>query len=256
MAVEALKDGQDGDLLIVGDGNQGLYRNRSFTWNEVGVQAAGRTLHRNLDLDKCYRSTREIMELASRFAHADAAQNAEDGVAAMAIDPSCSQRHGPNPMVLHCDSREDEIERTIQVARELMNGSFHGQPVDPPLEPQEIGILYARAQKNEKSLLPDLVKRLGSLGIPAIWLNENGQARNRAGEAEAKILTIHSSKGLQFRAVILIWADQLPSGFADSDPRIESRQFLVALTRAEEFLTVLHSGRSDFVERVRAATNP
>ena len=37
----ALKEPDDGDLLIVGDGSQSLYRRRSFTWREAGVNAVG-----------------------------------------------------------------------------------------------------------------------------------------------------------------------------------------------------------------------
>jgi superfamily I DNA and RNA helicase len=33
----ALKEPETGDLLIVGDGNQSLYRRRDFTWADAGI---------------------------------------------------------------------------------------------------------------------------------------------------------------------------------------------------------------------------
>ena len=59
----ALKEADDGDLLIVGDGSQSLYRRRNFTWKEAGVNAVGRTINTRFDLDKNYRNTQEILKL-------------------------------------------------------------------------------------------------------------------------------------------------------------------------------------------------
>src|SRR5262249_5687095 len=39
----ALREPETGDLLIVGDGNQALYRRRVFSWKDAGIHAQGRT---------------------------------------------------------------------------------------------------------------------------------------------------------------------------------------------------------------------
>ncbi len=39
--VAALKDSENGDLLIVSDKSQSLYQRRNFTWKSVGVKAQG-----------------------------------------------------------------------------------------------------------------------------------------------------------------------------------------------------------------------
>jgi len=67
----ALKEPDDGDLLIVGDGSQSLYRRRRFTWREAGVHAVGRTLNSRFDLDKNYRNTQEILKIAAEFVSVD-----------------------------------------------------------------------------------------------------------------------------------------------------------------------------------------
>ena len=42
--IAAMKDPEEGDLIIVADGNQGLYKPESFKWIDVGVKARGRVI--------------------------------------------------------------------------------------------------------------------------------------------------------------------------------------------------------------------
>ena len=65
--LEALTDPLDGDLLIVCDGNQGIRLIDSVSWKSIGIKAQGRTIHQLFDLDRNYRNTREILQLASHF---------------------------------------------------------------------------------------------------------------------------------------------------------------------------------------------
>ena len=65
-----MKEPDDGDLLIVGDGSQSLDRRRSFTRREAGVTAMGRAINTRFDFDKNYRDTREIMRVAADFVSA------------------------------------------------------------------------------------------------------------------------------------------------------------------------------------------
>jgi ATP-dependent exoDNAse (exonuclease V) beta subunit len=82
-----------------------------------------------------------------------------------------------------------------------------------------------------------------------VWLH--GAERDRVTEAGIKIQTIHASKGLQYRAVILLWADRLPRSFPDLDPAEDAKLMYVALTRAEDYLFITHSEQSSFIERIR-----
>jgi superfamily I DNA/RNA helicase len=69
-------------------------------------------------------------------------------------------------------------------------------------------------------------------------------------EPGIKIQTIHGSKGLQYRAVIVLWADRLPRSFPDIDPDEDPKLMYVALTRAEDYLFISHSEPSDFIDRI------
>lgn len=69
--LEAMKKRYDGELIIVGDGSQGLYPRGKVSWKQIGINAQGRTIHKKFDLDKNYRNSREILELAASFANSD-----------------------------------------------------------------------------------------------------------------------------------------------------------------------------------------
>jgi superfamily I DNA/RNA helicase len=68
-----------------------------------------------------------------------------------------------------------------------------------------------------------------------------------------KILPMRSARGLQFRIVLLLWADQLPSPFESRDDGIDRSLLYVAMTRAEDMLVILHSGCSSYVEELYRA---
>jgi superfamily I DNA/RNA helicase len=65
---------------------------------------------------------------------------------------------------------------------------------------------------------------------------------------------MHSARGLQFRIVLLLWADLLPSNFKGRGGDVDRGLLYVAMTRAEEMLVILHSGSSPYVEEIYRAT--
>ena len=68
-----------------------------------------------------------------------------------------------------------------------------------------------------------------------------------------KILPMHSARGLQFRIVLLLWVDLLPSPFKSGDNGTDRGLLYVATTRAEDMLVILHSGKSPYVDELYRA---
>jgi superfamily I DNA/RNA helicase len=64
---------------------------------------------------------------------------------------------------------------------------------------------------------------------------------------------MYSARGLQFRIVVLLWADLLPSPFKSRGDDIDRGLLYVAMTRAEDMLVILHSGSSSYVEELYRA---
>lgn len=242
-----MKDPIDGDLLIVGDGSQGLYKRNKVSWKQLGIQASGRTQY----LEKNYRNTRPIIALATRFAnkHGD---GDEDGLTAPTVNPEkCIRLTGSEAVLLTKQNKQDEVDRVVRVVGDLLNGQWFGDSITP-LRPDQIGILYRMDHGIIDSLREKLRARRPS--CPVVWLTEKGKnAKGRVGETGVKILTIHSSKGLQFKGVILLFAGDCPADFSDSSEEEERSLFYVALTRAEDYLAISCSKKSKFIEEIQAA---
>jgi len=138
--LKAMKDPINGEMLIIGDGRQGLYGRRKISWKQLGIQAQGRTRY----LEQNYRNTRPILELASLFAIKDS-ETDEDYLQSPPVDPSKSMRiQGFKPVLLKSRSQKEEIAKAVQVIDGLLTGHWFNQTIEP-LKPSDIGVLYPRA---------------------------------------------------------------------------------------------------------------
>lgn len=250
----ALSDPEDGDLLLAGDGCQNLYR-KKFTWSSVGIKASGRILREKYNLHRNYRNSREIATLA-RDVMTGALKGHEGKDAALPAlvgDPSISPRQTRlKPVLWKCLTREAECEGALGLVMMLLKGGWPESEPFSPLRPEEIAILYP--QKAHLDLIERLKNTLESQGIPNSWLSQPFNPKsyrvpdtNRSG---VKIQTIHSSKGLQYRAVVLIWADALSSSM-HLDEESEAQLMYVACTRAEDFLGILHSKQTSLLSSLK-----
>ena len=249
--LEALKDPENGDLLIVCDGNQGIRPIGTISWKSVGIKAKGRTSRQAYDLDRNYRNTEGILKLASHFT-SENIKNNEDSICVVPVDPGHAMRKGPRPMLYKCKSHTDECRKILYIVKRLLEGkaTLNDEPVT--LLPQEIGILYHGILKKEKDLFNEFIAEL-SKTCPVTWLNnQDTDSRTKIFERSLKVQTVHSSKGLQYRVIILMWADMFePHTPVDHD--MEQRLLYVALTRASDILIVTCSKKNEFIERMIAS---
>src|SRR5262249_50062894 len=117
----AMKDPNDGDLLIVGDRRQGIRGPRSVVWSAVGISARGRTASAKFDLDKNYRNSRDILELAASSAQEQAAVRDEDRFGLVAVDPAKALRStGAPPVLIRSGNRPEECRTVIGIVRRLL----------------------------------------------------------------------------------------------------------------------------------------
>jgi hypothetical protein len=247
-AIKSLKDPVNGELLVVGDGSQGVYGQKRISWRQLGIQAQGRTKY----LEHNYRNTRPILELASLFSVKNS-DGDEDCLRAPLVDPAKSKRpSGKKPMLLKSRTREEEVAKTVQVIRDLLDGHWFGMSIKPVV-PNEIGVLYRHAGGDNHHCIEKLQASLKVLdqGVKSVWLSErNAKARHRIGEEGVKIMTMHAAKGLQFRAVIVLFAHECPANFPNKDVSEERCLFYVALTRPEDFLVISSSRPSPFISEM------
>ncbi|MBE7157411.1 MAG: AAA family ATPase [Rhodospirillales bacterium] len=253
----AMKNPADGDLLIVGDGNQGVYRRGKVSWKALGIQASGRTISGRFHLDRNYRNSREIATLAQAFASYERPAD-EDTVETLPLEVAkCPRTTGLPPLLLKEAGHQAECSRAVALVQDLLTGRLAGNKLDEPLLPEQIGILYRRIARVDQALFARFLDELQAVA-PVCWLNakDDPQARRRVLEPGVKVQTIHASKGLQYRAVILLWAGDMPYVPPQSqhDAAAERRLFYVGLTRAEDLLmlTASSSDRSAFISEVES----
>ena len=96
---------------------------------------------------------------------------------------------------------------------------------------------------------------LNSLGVPHLLMAEQpGKRAYDPRKPRINILTVQSSKGLEFQSVILIGLGQLDA--SETKTAHHMKLLFVGMTRAKERLMITASGRNEFTERLGAMTGP
>jgi len=214
-------------MMILGDAAQTLYT-RVFSWEQVGTQTKVRTA----TLRKNYRNTRQIAESAAQLM----LQNTLMRSSGEYINPEWTQRQGSFPIVIKALSKYNQIELVRNRILDLVS--------DLTFRLSDFAVLCRTNDTCEKCR--DDLERAG---LRTVHYKDNDFDML---EERIKILTIHSSKGLEFPVVFLLGLteDELPwrhdSRFVDEDEEEvqlyiedERRLCYVGMTRAAEALYLL-----------------
>lgn len=241
--VAALKDPQNGDLLVVSDGSQSLYKRRKFTWKSVGIKAQGRSerLHQN------YRNTQEILTAAwSVVKPVSGEVTIEDDVTFPIVEPSAALRRGVKPTLHLAKSKGEAVEALIERVRSLSESGY---------APGDIAILYRWYREKDKELFDEMLKRLDDLGLRSYWITETDETKRDYSVTQPgiRIITSLSSLGLEFKAILLLWVEQ----FADccnsdvEEASMARRQLYVSMTRAQDELHLFGSGSTRILKELQ-----
>ncbi|MGH8111860.1 MAG: 3'-5' exonuclease [Rhodanobacteraceae bacterium] len=225
-------------LLILYDDAQNIYGHagrRKTTWKSLGVQAQGRTTILRIN----YRNTLEILSLARTFAHDLLTERADDDDGIPLVAPESAGRRGPVPELARAADARDEIRLLIEAVQDEHS---HGTPW------HGMAVIYRNQWEGDM-----LAKALAAAEIPCSQAKGTGKHDLFADGDTVKLVTMHSSKGLEFPYVIIPGLGALPRpGENGSD---EARLLYVAMTRATEQLLLLHHTESVFTRRIRASIN-
>lgn len=206
-------------LFIALDSSQNIYRRR-ISWRSLGIQIAGRTkvLKRN------YRNTRGILSAAyAMIQELDAAEAVPGDLVSSLIVPDQALREGPGPELACLDSAQ----AVRQHAKDWI-----GARLARGIPPGDILVLGHNRLGMEK-----FAGWLEEQKIPASFLPE------RRTDGTVGVSTIHSSKGLDARHVLILNAHEL-DGLKTRD---EARRLLyIGMTRARDELCV-SSARASWV---------
>lgn len=222
-------------LLVLFDDAQSIYegpKKRRFTFASVGIEARGRTTILKLN----YRNTAEILAVARAFAQdlLKSHQNAEDE--APLVQPISAGRHGPVPLLVDLPSAGKEADF---VAERLEAGHKTG------IAWMDMAVVYHYRHAGER-----IAEALKRRRIPTDAQQLSNGVFDPAQDS-VKLVTMHSSKGLEFPLVCIPGLDGMPDKRLDAAE--QARLLYVAMTRATHELVLTHVGESAFTARVREA---
>jgi hypothetical protein len=225
-------------LLVLYDDAQNIYGNadrRKISWKSLGVQAQGRTTILKLN----YRNTLEILSVARVFANELLDSRDDDGDGVPLIAPESAGRRGALPELVRTDTARAQLD--VLIAR-LRDEHAHGRPYS------DMAVLFRNQWEGEK-----LHEALQRIDIPSRLADSTGKQTLFVVEDSVKLVTMHSSKGLEFPFVIIPGLGSLPKpGQSEAD---EARLLYVAMTRATEHLLLIHHDDSVFSKRIRDSIN-
>lgn len=219
-------------LLVLYDDAQSIYqkKRRRFNFASVGIQAQGRTSILKLN----YRNTAEVLALAMHCAQGLLADRPATDDQMQAVQPFSAGRRGPLPVLLQAANVREEAERVAErIALALADGRA----------PDEVAVLFRTRQR--MVLVAAALQRRGiavqSMATPGfrafVW-----------SRPSVRLMTLHSSKGLEFPLVVIAGLDALPWKGEPLDE--ELRLLYVGMTRATHELVLSAAGTSPMVQRV------
>jgi hypothetical protein len=223
-------------LLVLYDDAQSINRRKArlgFSFAEVGIQARGRTTILRMN----YRNTAQIMAVACEFARdlLSAKEAEEDAIPLVA--PQSAGRSGSLPELRSFAGAEAELAYVVERARALHAAGTAWK---------DMAILFRYTRQGER-----FAQTLGHAGIPYDLLGSTQTKQFLLANDSVKILSMHSSKGLEFPVVFLPYLDAMPA--PSQEVAAEAKLLYVAMTRAMERLHMSHHASSVFVDRLRAA---
>jgi hypothetical protein len=231
-------DPNTNSLLVLYDDAQNIYgqaNRKKISWKSLGVQAQGRTTILKLN----YRNTLEILSVARGFANELLLERSEEDDGIPLVAPESAGRRGALPELIRVERMEDQLPAIIQRLRDERTS---GRRLS------DMAVIFRNGWEGEK-----LHEALQRADIPSQLAEGNGNSSLFVVDDTVKLITMHSSKGLEFPLVIIPGLGSLPK--PGKDEAEEARLLYVAMTRATERLVLIHHEDSIFSQRIRNAIN-
>jgi superfamily I DNA/RNA helicase len=231
--VTQMIDPTSNSLLLLYDDAQSIYGKKrpiNFSFKSVGIQAQGRTTILRVN----YRNTNEILDCAYSFAKEVLAPIDADEDSVPLVKPEMAGRHGATPKVVRLGSLKAEAK---YIAEQL--SSLHAQSTPW----NQMAILYKAG-----FIAAEITHALDEMKVPYDWLSDRDSKRFNSLRDSVKIMTLHSSKGLEFPVVAIAGLGFMP--YKEEEAADDARLLYVAMTRATEHLMMTANRNSVFVQRL------
>jgi len=229
-----------GDLVISVDSCQDLYRRRS-SWKSLGIKASGRTRY----LKRVYRNTVEIFDFTQRF------KGETPGIEQqLALLPFDFAFHGAPPKLYQFGNPQEIEDFVIDDLKKCVEQEDYKR--------SEIGIIYDdkvygpdRFAYDNRALPMSILKKLETSGIPSTWVSQDVRSKEMYDITTDRIslISIHSSKGLDFDLVYLMGIDHIRPTEATTENL--TSLIYVAMTRARYRLVIPYVTETEFIVHLK-----
>jgi len=217
-------------VLLLYDDAQSIYKKTAldFSLSSVGIHARGRTTILRIN----YRNTDEILDYAYRFAKHYLAPADSDEDHIPLIEPHSAGRHGPKPYLKHLASFDEEVRYLAHTLKRLNENGMQWLDMCITYRSHWMGELLQAAFEEAS--------------IPTQWLASSVDKKSfRPSDDSVKLMTMHSSKGLEFPLVAVAGLGYLPGD--THDLAAEAKLLYVAMTRSTDKLLLTCHQSSEFV---------
>lgn len=222
--IKRVLEPRHGQLFMVADPTQGFLKRRQ-SWLASGLSVRGRTQR----LERCYRTTREILAFATRFYQERLPGDEEAVISAdLQLAPA-----GLPPEVIPLTSEQDELARVINEIRALV---AQGAPLE------HILVIHAEWQ----GALRALDRLRAEFGVARV-----AHPREQSGDGLIRVCQLDSATGLESPIVFLMGTHRLIEAEGSiriaEEERIErardtTRRLYMAMTRAGQRLVLTYIG--------------
>lgn len=222
--IVGMLDERENHLLLLYDDAQSIYHSKNkglkFTMSSVGIKAVGRTTI----LKHNYRNTRQIIGFAHIVAQNSLIPHEGDDDTAPLVEPCASGADGAQPVVRGFKSWQDELD--------FLDRCLDKWTKTTPL--RDIAVICNLVEQCKDVCA--LLKRKKLPYHP--WHKADKRDRFDPKADKIAVVTIKSSKGMEFPRVLLMGADRA-AAIDEDDP---VRLLYVGMTRAQNELLVSYSG--------------
>ncbi len=224
---------QERNLLVAADDAQRIYHGRDFRWSDLGIDMRGRSKI----LKTVYRNSARVW-VFSAFLLKEKASYIRENPDRVRF----SSKGGYDPQLVECASLQDQVERAVQIIKATLESGYVAR---------NCLILYRHKKTNGFHVVDHLRDRLSADGIPNDWIAEDPGAKRTFDwrSNTVKISTVHSAKGMDSPIVIIVGAETFEEETIAGESEINLAY--VALTRAREFLVMLHTGDGGVVPQLQ-----
>lgn len=234
--ITGMVDPETNALLLLYDDAQSIYKRQGlgFSLSSVGIQARGRTKILKLN----YRNTQQILDFAYAFAQSYMQEYEADEDSIPLIRPEAGGKVGQPPVLRRCADPQAENEFIIKCLRKWQTLGRAWR---------DIAIVFRSGKTGAR-----LARALDSANIPFLLAHDKTTKSDYDPEVNrVSLLTIHSSKGLEFATVVVAGIGEY--AVTEEDIEQEVRLLYIAMTRAMDNLLLVTCGHNTLTEQLQAA---